>query len=359
MAGTIKAFLSSVGLHVVLLGMLLVTFNFDSGKAVLPPAANNLPEPVLAEVLDAAQVEQEVARLQALEDQKRQAEQDRQDKLKAEADAARKKREAEEKRLADLEKKRKAEVAKAEADRKKEQQRLADLEKKRKAEEQRKADLQKQRQAEEKRLQELAIQKQKQAEEKARLEAENKRIVEEKAKLEAQRLEEERKAKAAEAERKAKEAAAAKAEAERKAKEEAAKKAEAARKAKEAAEAKKRAEEEARRKALESELAAAIAAEENSGEQARDLEIYRGLIAQAVQRNWIRPESAKVAECVVRVTQIPGGEVIRVTPQANRCGGDSLFQRSVVKAVEDASPLPAPPNPDVFDREIEFLFRPQ
>lgn len=359
MFGTVKAFLSSVGLHVVLLVALLVTFNFDSGKAVLPPSASNLPEPVLAEVLDADQVDAEVARLQALEDQKRKTEQDRQDKLQAEADAAKKKREAEEKRLVELEKQRKAEAEKAKQAREQEQQRLADLEKKRIAEEKRNAALEKQRVAEEKRLKELEAQKRKEAEEKARLEAEKKRIAEEKAALEAQRLEEERKAKEAEAARKAKEAAAAKAEAERKAKEEAAKKAEAERKAKEAAAAKKRAEEEARRKALENELAAAIAAEENSGEMARDLEVYRGLIAQAVQRNWTRPESADVAECVVRVTQIPGGEVVRVQPQAGRCGGDSLFQRSVVKAVEDASPLPAPPNPDVFDREIEFLFRPQ
>lgn len=313
---TIKAFFSSIGIHIVLLSALLVTFNLDSGKTVMPSPSSNLPEPVIAEVLDAQQVELEVARLQALEDKKRQAEADRQSRLQAEAEAARKKRQAEERRLAEVEKQRKAASAKAEAERRQQQQKQAQLKQ--------------QREAEEKSLQELALQKQKEAEENARLAAEKKRLAAEKAQLEAQRAEAERKAKAAEAARKAKEA-----------------------------EAKQRAAEAARRKALENELAAAIAAEENSGEQARDREIYRGLIAQAVQRQWTRPESAQVGECTVRVTQIPGGEVVRVQPQAGRCSGDALFQRSVVKAVEDASPLPAPPNPDVFEREIEFLFRPQ
>ena len=55
---TIKAFFSSLGMHVVLLGALLITFNLDSGKTVLPPPSNSLPEPVIAEVLDASQVEQ-------------------------------------------------------------------------------------------------------------------------------------------------------------------------------------------------------------------------------------------------------------------------------------------------------------
>lgn len=324
MLETLKAFFSSVGIHILILGSVLLTFNFDSGKAITPPASSSLPEPVIAEALDAAQVEREIANLQAAENKKRQDEADRQAKLKAEADAAQKKRQAEEKRLAELEKKRKADAAAAEKKRQLEKQRLADLEAKRKVEEQRQAELKKQRQAEEKRLQELAAAKQKEAAEKARLEAE--RI----------KLEKQRAAEAA--------ARKAKAEAERKAK---------------AAAAKKAAAEAARQKALEDELAAALAAEANSGAMARDREIYRGLIAQAVQRQWVRPESAKVAECVVRVTQIPGGEVVRVAPQPARCGGDSLFQRSVVKAVEDASPLPSPPNPDVFEREIEFLFNPQ
>jgi colicin import membrane protein len=34
------------------------------------------------------------------------------------------------------------------------------------------------------------------------------------------------------------------------------------------------------------------------------------------------------------------------------------FQRSVEAAVRKASPLPAPPDPEVFDREIEFVFEP-
>lgn len=329
---TSKAFLGSIGIHLLLLSGFLLSFTFDSDETALPPAANkNVPEPVMAEMLDSAQVELEVARLQAFEDQKLKAEQDRQKKLDDDAAAARKKRQDEEKRLAELEAKRKTEAAKAEQQRKAEVQRLAQAEKARKTAEQQKQALEKQRIAEEQKLKELAVQKQKQAEEKARLEAENQRIAAEQKKAEAarQKAEADRKAKAL-AEERAKKAA-----------------------------AKKKAEADARQKAFDNELAAAIAAEENSGEKARDREIYRGLIAQAVQRQWVRPPSVNVAECVVRVSQIPGGEVTRVQPVSGRCGGDDFFQRSVIKAVEAASPLPSPPNPDVFEREIEFLFRPQ
>lgn len=80
-------------------------------------------------------------------------------------------------------------------------------------------------------------------------------------------------------------------------------------------------------------------------------------ITNKVQRNWLRSPGATGTRCTVLVKQIPGGEVVDVRVTA--CSGDATFQRSVESAVYKASPLPSPPDPDVFDREIEFNFEPR
>ena len=51
------------------------------------------------------------------------------------------------------------------------------------------------------------------------------------------------------------------------------------------------------------------------------------------------------------------GDVIDVRLQS--CTGDTAFQRSVERAVRKAEPLPLAPNPDVYDREIYFTFKPR
>lgn len=85
---------------------------------------------------------------------------------------------------------------------------------------------------------------------------------------------------------------------------------------------------------------------------------YIADIQNKVQRNWIRPASAKQGlKCKVAVSQIPGGEVINVT--VTQCIGDEVFRRSVESAVYKASPLPRPSDPGLFDREIVFTFKPK
>lgn len=85
---------------------------------------------------------------------------------------------------------------------------------------------------------------------------------------------------------------------------------------------------------------------------------YIADIQNAVERNWIRPASAKQGlKCKVAVNQIPGGEVINVT--VTQCIGDEVFRRSVEAAVYKASPLPRPSDPGLFDREIVFTFKPK
>ena len=85
---------------------------------------------------------------------------------------------------------------------------------------------------------------------------------------------------------------------------------------------------------------------------------YQGLISQKVTRNWIRPASAAPGiECVVAVTQIPGGEVIGV--QIESCNGDAVVRRSIEAAVLKSSPLPRPDDPSLFDRRLRFTFKPE
>ncbi|MCK9532028.1 MAG: cell envelope integrity protein TolA [Gammaproteobacteria bacterium] len=82
---------------------------------------------------------------------------------------------------------------------------------------------------------------------------------------------------------------------------------------------------------------------------------YIDLIANKVSRNWLRPAgTAGSVNCQVFVRQLPGGEVEEVR-LLQSCGSPAL-DRSVEAAVRKASPLPAPPTPDVFDREINFRF---
>lgn len=109
----------------------------------------------------------------------------------------------------------------------------------------------------------------------------------------------------------------------------------------------------------EAELAAQLAAEE--GRQAAVssglLNQYVALIQQKVMRYWIKPPTAKAGlECEVKVTQAMGGTVLSVA--IGRCNGDPAVRASIEAAVNAASPLPAPPDPRLFDRNLAFIFKP-
>ena len=84
---------------------------------------------------------------------------------------------------------------------------------------------------------------------------------------------------------------------------------------------------------------------------------YMFAIQQKINRNWVRPPTAKAGiECIVNVRQLPGGEVVSVT--IGTCNGDSTVRRSIEAAVHKSSPLPAPSDPSVFDRNLRLEFRP-
>jgi colicin import membrane protein len=84
---------------------------------------------------------------------------------------------------------------------------------------------------------------------------------------------------------------------------------------------------------------------------------YKALIEARINRAWIRPATARTGiQCEVRVTQVPGGEVVGV--QVTRCNGDAAVRESIEAAVYRASPLPEPPDPDLFDRNLVVTFAP-
>ena len=161
-------------------------------------------------------------------------------------------------------------------------------------------------------------------------------------------------------------------EAERKRAEEAAAKRKAAeeteRKKAEAAEARRKADEKAQaereakvRAEREADLQRQLAAEEEEGAAAAAragvMDEYRLMLVQAIERNWIRPPSARAGlECTLYVTQAPGGSVVDV--KLGTCNGDQAVRESITTAVYKSSPLPAPRDPRAFERRLEIVFRP-
>jgi colicin import membrane protein len=182
----------------------------------------------------------------------------------------------------------------------------------------------------------------------------------------AQREEQRRQAEAAaDAERHAAEQKAA----EQKAADEAARRAEEQRKAREA-EAQKRNAEERQRQAdaqaareaareAEADLKRGLAAEEQAA-AARSgpaLANWQAQIAAKITRAWLRPPTARSGiECMLYVTQVPGGEVTQV--RIGQCNGDQAVRESIEAAVYRASPLPPPPDPALFDRNLRINFKP-
>jgi colicin import membrane protein len=167
---------------------------------------------------------------------------------------------------------------------------------------------------------------------------------------------ERRRAAEADAERKRVEAAEVKRKA---AEEEARRKADAA-EAKRQADAKAQAVREAAVRAeREAELQRLLAAEEEAAAFARSgvVDEYRQLLVQTIERNWIRPPSARAGlECTLYVTQAPGGTVIDV--RLGTCNGDQAVKESITNAVFRASPLPPPRDPRAFQRRLEIVFKP-
>ncbi len=292
------AFAASVVVHILFLGLLGLSLSVR--PATPPPKPAGAPKAVQAVAVNEQLVRAEMERLQSEQEQARQSDLAQKKRMAEEAERARKARQQEEKRLAAL----KLKAAEEEARRKQveavETQRLARLEKERKQ-------LEEQQAAERQRLAELEKQRKMAAEE-------------------AKRAEEERKRKEAEA--------------------------------------KRLAEVERKRQEAEQALKAQLAAEERRLAAERQGQLhelksqYVALIRDKIQRNWLRPAGTpEEFSCKLTVHQILGGEVVNVHFQ--RSCGNAALDRSVENAVRKASPLPAPPDPELFEREIDLTFVPR
>ena len=297
-----KSLLFTVVIHGVLIVLLIYSFNW------VDRIKRGGVEPIQAVAVPARDLEKERA-AKALEELEKRKREEEARKQKALADEQRRKAE-EEKKKQEAEKKRKAEEQKKlEAEKKKRQ-----AEQKRKAEEERKKQqAEQQRQAEEER-------KKREAEEqKKQLEAERRK-----------KLEAEKKRREAEEQRKL--------EAEKKRKEEEAKRLRA----------------EQLRKQLEAEQLA-----KTKKDAADALSALVDRIAAAVERNWLRPRTSQSGlTATIRVKVARDGRV--TSARVTKSSGDPFFDQSAERAVQKASPLPFPANPEYYEfiNEFDFKFSP-
>jgi colicin import membrane protein len=124
-------------------------------------------------------------------------------------------------------------------------------------------------------------------------------------------------------------------------------------------EEKRKAEEARLRAQRESELQHSLAAEEHvmAARSNGQLANWEAQIQARIQRAWLRPPSARAGiNCIVYVTQVPGGEVVNV--RLGECNGDAAVRESIQAAAFRASPLPPPPDPALFERNLEIQFKP-
>jgi colicin import membrane protein len=124
--------------------------------------------------------------------------------------------------------------------------------------------------------------------------------------------------------------------------------------------ARQKAAEERLRAQREAELRAQLAAEERvtAARSSGQMQQYLAQIQARIERAWIRPASARQGlSCEVRITQVPGGEVVGV--QVQTCNGDDAVRQSIEAAAYRASPLPQPSDSALFDRNLVVTFRPE
>jgi colicin import membrane protein len=162
-------------------------------------------------------------------------------------------------------------------------------------------------------------------------------------------------------------AEAAQAETQRKAEEERQAQARAAadKKARAAAEAQKRAaaeqlrQQQALDQSAREDLQHSLAAEEHADTARSSAAVanWEALIAAKITRAWLRPPTARPGlECLLNVTQVPGGVVTKVS--FGQCNGDQAVRDSIEAAVYRASPLPPPPAGARFDPDLHIDFKP-
>lgn len=86
---------------------------------------------------------------------------------------------------------------------------------------------------------------------------------------------------------------------------------------------------------------------------------YKAAIIQAISEQWVVPQHLpKNISCVLTLRVAPGGAVIDVT--VKKSSGNPVLDNSAIAAVNKASPLPVPADPNLFDvfRTITLTVKP-
>jgi hypothetical protein len=112
----------------------------------------------------------------------------------------------------------------------------------------------------------------------------------------------------------------------------------------------------------------AVSESGDDAEKARMLGIYTGQIQARIDRVWRRPrtpinesiagkkptDADESFQCEAQIIQDVRGNVQEVL--LPRCNGSAAWQRSLVMAIQQASPLPAPPSASIFSQSITLNF---
>lgn len=95
----------------------------------------------------------------------------------------------------------------------------------------------------------------------------------------------------------------------------------------------------------------------NNGVDEGLLQQYIAAIQSSVVGKWTRPDNVPNLPCKMTIIQLPGGQVMDVQFEGS-CPYDEAGKRSVEAAVRKAQPLPYAGFESVFNRRLNFTFRP-
>jgi colicin import membrane protein len=100
------------------------------------------------------------------------------------------------------------------------------------------------------------------------------------------------------------------------------------------------------------------AAEQASTARKNELDKYKSAIREKIKRFIVLPPNLQGnPEAEFEVIQLPGGEVLGA--KLRHSSGNAAYDGAVERAILKAQPLPSPPDPSLFVRELNLTFRPQ
>ncbi len=88
-----------------------------------------------------------------------------------------------------------------------------------------------------------------------------------------------------------------------------------------------------------------------------DNEAYRNMIRAKIRGNIHRSPNIDGGDATFKVTQLPSGDVLEVRLQ--KSSGNPAFDEAVERAIRRSSPLPKPPDPELFQRDLILHFQPK